>query len=173
MCTEIANALHLTSRVYPKTYHLLKQGGASQGSSNKSNSNGIKRKSEQRSASSEARTVTSGENVKRVPCPVCGGTSCSKGNCFLWNHPHANRNRDIPWSESTWGDIYLNKVPGKFSYLPKHCIAVVQPDGTYETEMWDGSTSASRADKKFKVSNAYYFYNGRIIKPSYLCQRQR
>jgi len=181
VCTEIATSLHITGRIYPETFHLLKQGGGNESgqlASSQGNSNGKRRfelrsVSEQRSFSSEANSGTLGENVDRVLCPVCGGTNCSERHCHLWKHPHANHNRSIPWSESKWGDIYLNKVPRKTSYLPKHCIAVVQQDGTYETEKWDGSTSASRADKKFKVSYAYHFYNGRIIKPSYLCQRQR
>jgi len=125
VCVDIAKSIDTTSRIYPKTMKMLKDRGGNESdlpASTQSNSNG-KRRFEQRSASeqrptSEHRSVTLGENGNRVPCSVCGGKMCAKGDCFLWNHPHANKNRKIPWSESKWGDIYLNMVPKKTSYLP-------------------------------------------------------
>jgi len=146
VCTAIAKAINLVSKVYPKTVHLLKQGKTF-------DKNGESFKSKKRKFEVES-TTTNQSTGKVAPCKGCGGKNCKPGNCRFWSHPHANRDKSKAWVDSRYADIYKNKIEGgkSFSYLPMNQQAVSADDGLYKLEPWssDSSSASSKPDKKKK-----------------------
>jgi len=162
VCKAIAEALELTSKIYPHTVHLLKQGKGSESKPNQAK--GEKRKLDHRSPSATTKVESS------EPCNACGGKYCAPKQCRLWKHPHANKDAKIAWKDSEWGKIYKNKLNETSSdLLPLDKIAVSAGGGQYKLEKWIKNSSSSSAGKKsydkkqvsnIANTNVFNFVNG-------------
>ena len=81
-------------------------------------------------------------------CYVCGRTNHHPDRCKLKDHPHANKNKDVAWKDSKWGNIYASKLPYQSLVLNARHVAVEDADGNYTLEKREKSASTDRNDDR-------------------------
>ncbi len=84
-------------------------------------------------------------------CYMCGRTNHRSDQCRLKNHPHANKDKDVAWKDSKWGNIYATKLPHVSLELNARHIAVADSDGKYILEKWNKPALTDRnKDRDYK-----------------------